>query len=93
MSDNPMVALNHAIAIAMVHGPQAGLDLLDILDTDGRLRDHHRLHAVRGHLLEMAGDPKGAMANYQAAAGRTASLPERNYLLTQVARMREPVTE
>ena len=91
MSDNPMVALNHAIAVAMVQGPRAGLDLLDNLDTDGRLRDHHRLHAVRGHLLEMAGDPKGAMASYQAAAGRTASLPERNYLLAQTARMRESV--
>lgn len=89
MSDNPMVALNHAIAFAMVHGPQAGLDLLGKLDADGRMRDHHRLHAVRGHLLEMAGDALGALANYQAAAGRTASLPERNYLLAQVARMRE----
>jgi RNA polymerase sigma factor (sigma-70 family) len=92
-SDNPMVVLNHAIAVAMVRGPRAGLDLLDNLDTDGRLRDHHRLHAVRGHLLEMAGDPKGAMANYQAAAGRTASLPERNYLLAQVARMRESTSK
>jgi len=88
MSENPMVELNHAVAVAMVHGPRAGLDLLDHLDADERLRDHHRLHAVRGHLLEMAGDPKGAMLNYQAAAGRTASLPERNYLLTQAARMR-----
>ena len=86
MSDNPMVMLNHAVAVAMVHGAQAGLDLLDQLDAAGGLRDHHRVHAVRGHLLEREGNRKGAMANYQAAAVRTASLPERNYLLAQAAR-------
>jgi hypothetical protein len=56
MSGNPMVTLNHAIAAAMVHGPSAGLDLLKALDADGRLNGSHRLHAVRAHLLEMAGD-------------------------------------
>ena len=56
MSDNPMVALNHAIAAAMVHGPAAGLELLDALDADARLAGHYRLDAVRAHLLEMAGD-------------------------------------
>jgi len=84
-----MVMLNHAVAAAMVHGPQAGLELLDQLDATGTLRDHHRVHAVRGHLLERVGDLEAAMASYQAAATRTASLPERNYLLTQAARMRE----
>ena len=56
MSDNPMVTLNHAIAAAMVHGPAAGLALLEPLDTDARLGGHYRLDAVRAHLLEMAGD-------------------------------------
>src|SRR5262249_44151691 len=56
MSDNPVVALNHAVAAAMVHGPRAGLDLLRALDSDPRLSGHHRLHAVRAHLLELAGD-------------------------------------
>ena len=56
MSDNPMVALNHAIAAAMVHGPAAGLELLTALDSDARLSGHYRLDAVRAHLLEMAGD-------------------------------------
>jgi RNA polymerase sigma factor (sigma-70 family) len=87
MSDNPMVALNHAIAVAMVEGPRAGLELLKALDADARLAGHYRLDAVRGHLLEMAGDHEAAVARYLAAAGRTTSLPERNYLATQAARL------
>ncbi len=89
MSDNPMVALNQAVAAAMVHGPSAGLDLLKALDQDGRLAGHHRLDAVRAHLLEMAGQPEAAIVHYRLAAGRTTSLPERNYLLTQAARLGE----
>ena len=92
MSDNPMVELNHAIAAAMVYGPSAGLDLLNGLDADERLTGHHRLDAVRAHLLELAGDHQAAIAHYQTAAGRTTSLPERNYLLTQAARLRENTT-
>jgi RNA polymerase sigma factor (sigma-70 family) len=87
MSENPMVALNHAIAAAMVHGPPAGLKLLEALDADGRLAGHYRLDAVRAHLLEMAGDHQAAIAHYRAAAGRTTSIPERHYLITQAARL------
>lgn len=87
MSDNPIVALNYAIAAAMVHGPAKGLELLDALNDDARLATHHRLDAVRAHLLEMAGDRAGAIDHYRAAAGKTGSLPERNYLLTQAARL------
>ena len=89
MSDNPMVMLNHAVAAAMVHGPSAGLKLLSVLDADGRLKGHHRLDAVRAHLLELDGDHTGAIAHYLAAADRTTSQPERNYLMTQAARLRE----
>jgi predicted RNA polymerase sigma factor len=88
MSDNPMVMLNHAIAAAMVHGPLEGLKLLNAIETD-RLSGNHRLDAVRAHLLERAGDHHAAVAHYRAAAGRTTSLPERNYLLTQAARLSE----
>ena len=87
VSDNPMVALNHAVAAAMVHGPAAGLELLDGLDRDRRLAGHYRLHAVRAHLLEHAGDRASALAHYRTAAEGTASLPERNYLLTKAARL------
>jgi predicted RNA polymerase sigma factor len=71
----------------MVHGPRAGLALLETLDADKRMAGHHRLDAVRGHLFEMAGDPERAIAHYRAAAERTASIPERNYLITKAARL------
>jgi predicted RNA polymerase sigma factor len=87
MSDNPMVALNHAIAAAMVHGPAVGLERLKALDDDARMGGHYRLDAVRAHLLEMAGDHEGAIARYRAAAERTTSIPERNYLITKAARL------
>jgi predicted RNA polymerase sigma factor len=88
MSDNPMVTLNRAIAAAMANGPAAGLEILSALDDDTRLAGHHRLDAVRGHLLEMAGDRDRALAHYVTAADRTTSIPERNYLLTKAARLR-----
>jgi RNA polymerase sigma factor (sigma-70 family) len=87
MTDNPMVALNYAIAAAMVHGPTKGLELLDALKADTRIANHHRWDAVRAHLLEMVGDRDGAVKHYRAAAGKTGSLPERNYLLIQAARL------
>ncbi len=87
MSDNPMVALNHAIAAAMVRGPAVGLELVAELDTERGLRGHYRLDAVRGHLCQMAGDHERAVAHYRAAAAGTASLPERDYLLTKAARL------
>jgi RNA polymerase sigma factor (sigma-70 family) len=90
MSDNPMVTLNHAIAHAMVHGPAEGLKLLDALDEDKRLSGHYRLDAVRGHLYEMAGDHTRAIHHYRAAAGATASTPERDYLATRAARLSAP---
>jgi RNA polymerase sigma factor (sigma-70 family) len=87
MSDNPMVTLNHAIAAAMVHGALKGLELLRALDSDPRLARHHRLDAVRAHLFEMAGDRESAVTHYRLAAERAASLPERNYLMMQAARL------
>ena len=87
MSDNLMVMLNHAIAAAMVHGPAKGLELLGALNSDARLADDHRLDAVRAHLLERAGDCQGAVKHYRAAAVKTGSLPEPNYLLTQATRL------
>ena len=86
MSDNPMVALNHAIAVAMVEGPAAGLARLDALAGDERLAGHYRLEAVRGHLLERAGDREKAREYYRRAAERTTSAPERDYLLMKAAR-------
>jgi RNA polymerase sigma factor (sigma-70 family) len=86
---NPMVTLNHAVAVAMTRGPQAGLDLLRGLETDGRMVGHHRVDAVRAHLLEMAGDVDAARASYRSAARRTTSLPEQRYLEARAARLGE----
>jgi RNA polymerase sigma factor (sigma-70 family) len=87
VSPGPMVTLNHAIAAAMVHGPAQGLELLRALDTDPRLASHYRLAAVRAHLLERTGDYEAAIKHYRVAAARTTSIPERNYLMTQAARL------
>ena len=89
MSDNPMVTLNYAIAAAMVHGPERGLEILDSLENDTRVANHHRLSAVRAHLLELSGDRTRAVQYYRDAAAKTGSLPERNYLLTQAARLKD----
>ena len=89
MSDNPMVALSHAIALAMVQGPVVGLSRLEELAKDPRLSTHHRLDAARGHLLERAGDLLGAIASFERAARRATSTAERDYLLLQAARLRE----
>jgi RNA polymerase sigma factor (sigma-70 family) len=86
---NPMVTLNHAVAVAMTRGPQAGLDLLQGLETDGRMVGNHRVDAVRAHLLEMAGDIDAARASYRTAARRTTSLPEQRYLEARAARLGE----
>jgi RNA polymerase sigma factor (sigma-70 family) len=91
VAPGPVVTLNRAVAVGMVEGPQAGLDLLAGLDRDdGPLAGHHRVPAVRAHLLEMAGDAAGARAAYAEAARRTTSGPERRYLEERAARLVAP---
>jgi predicted RNA polymerase sigma factor len=87
VSPGPVVTLNRAVAVAMVHGPRAGLALLGTLDSDERMTHTHRVEAVRGHLLEMAGEPAAARESYLKAARMTASLPEQRYLSLQAARL------
>jgi len=87
VSPGPVVTLNRAVAVARVHGPRAGLALLGTLDTDERMAYTHRLEAVRGHLLEQAGDLASARESYQRAARMTASLPEQRYLALRAARL------
>jgi RNA polymerase sigma factor (sigma-70 family) len=77
---NPMTTLNRAVAVAMVHGPRAGLELVAALESDERMARSHRLLATRAHLRELAGDRDGAASDYREAARRTASVPERRYL-------------
>jgi len=85
LAPGPMVELNRAVAVAMVHGPAAGLRRLAAAEADPALAGHHRLEAVRAHLLELAGDREAARAAYRLAARRTLSLPERRYLESRAA--------
>jgi RNA polymerase sigma factor (sigma-70 family) len=87
LSDNPVVRLNHAVAVAMVRGPRAGLELLAGLDADGRMTGDHRLPTVRGHLLEMADQRDAARDAYLAAAALTSNLPQQRYLYARAARL------
>jgi RNA polymerase sigma factor (sigma-70 family) len=80
ISDNPMVALNHAVAVAMADGPAAGLKRVETLATDKQLAEDHRLYAVRAHLLEMTGEMAAAREAYLAAARRATNLPQQRYL-------------
>ena len=88
IAPNPFTTLNRAVAVAMVHGPAAGLDLLAALAADKRMARHHRLLATRAHLRELAGDPGAAGADYLQAARRATSVPERRYLALQATRLR-----
>jgi RNA polymerase sigma factor (sigma-70 family) len=81
----PAVTLNQAVAVAMAHEPAAGLAVLESLLTDPAMRRHHRLYAVRAHLLELAGDTGAAIDQYRQAARLTASLPEQRYLNRRIA--------
>lgn len=85
---NPFTTLNRAVAAGLVHGPQAGLDLLDTLQQDKQMARHHRLFAARAHLLELAGDMTGAAEAYAQAARLASSTPERRYLAAQAKRLR-----
>ena len=87
MADNPVVALNHAVAVAMARGPAAGLARLAALASDERIADDHRFHAARAHMLEMSGEHTKAHAAYLTAAQRTTSLPVQRYLHERAARL------
>jgi RNA polymerase sigma factor (sigma-70 family) len=80
LAPNPMATINRAVAVGMVHGPAAGLELLATVARDDRVADHHLLHAVRAHLLHMTGDNNRAASAFAAAAQRTATIPEKQYL-------------
>ncbi len=90
VAPSPAVTLNRAVAVGMAYGPGQGLALVDTLLDDPVMRRHHRTHAVRAHLLEMAGDTDAALPAFREAARLTASLPEQRYLNAQIARLANP---
>jgi RNA polymerase sigma factor (sigma-70 family) len=87
ISDNPVIALNHAVAVAMADGPTSGFQRLEALATDKQLAEDHRLYAVRAHLLEMSGEPAAAREAYRAAAHRAKNLPQQRYLIGRATRL------
>jgi predicted RNA polymerase sigma factor len=89
LSDNPIIALNHVVAVAMVDGAAAGLRRLETLASDKLLAEDHRLYAVRAHLLEMTGDVGAAREAYRAAARRASNLTQQRYLNRRAARLDE----
>jgi RNA polymerase sigma factor (sigma-70 family) len=89
LADNPIIALNHVVAVAMVDGAATGLQQLETLATDKQLAEDHRLYAVRAHLLEMTGDAAAAREAYRAAARRVSNLTQQRYLNRRAARLDE----
>jgi predicted RNA polymerase sigma factor len=87
VAPSPVVTLNRGVAVAMVNGPQAGLDALARLEGDGPMAGHHRVAGLRAHFHELAGQREAAVADYQLAAQRATSLPERRYLESRAARL------
>ena len=89
LEPGPMVTLNRLVALAMVHGPHAALEQLRSADADPKLSSHHRVDAVRAHLLEMTADLQAAREAYVRAAQRTLSVPEQRYLMGRAERLAE----
>lgn len=89
IAPGPVITLNRIVAVAMVHGPQAGLERLTAAEADPALAGHHRLHAVRAHLLELAGDQQAARTHYELAARHTLSIPEQHYLRSRAEKLGE----
>ncbi|MET0694262.1 MAG: DUF6596 domain-containing protein [Propionibacteriaceae bacterium] len=90
MAPGPMVTLNLIVALAMAQGPEAGLARLAEAEADPALAGHHRVDAVRAHLLEQTHDHEGARRSYLQAARRTLSIPERDYLEARAAALDVP---
>ncbi|MBP2320013.1 RNA polymerase sigma factor (sigma-70 family) [Kibdelosporangium banguiense] len=87
IAPGPMVALNRIVAVAMVHGAETGLTQLSAAESDPALAGHHRVHAVRAHLLDISGDTAAARTQYELAARRTLSEPEQRYLTSRAAQL------
>jgi RNA polymerase sigma factor (sigma-70 family) len=87
LEPGPMVTLNRLVALAMVQGPRVALEQLKTADADPALAAHHRIDAVRAHLLELAGEIETARTCYLRAARRTLSVPEQRYLASRAARL------
>lgn len=89
VAPSPIFTLNRVVAVAMERSADQALQLLEALERRAQLAGHHRVDAVRGHLLELLGRPEAAAASYEAAARRTTSIPEQRYLRQRAHQMEE----
>jgi RNA polymerase sigma-70 factor, ECF subfamily len=89
LQPSPIVALNRAVAVAMVRGPLAALELIDALAAEGDLVNYHLLHSARADLLRRAGSTAEAAKSYATALALVTNSSERLFLerrLSEVSR-------
>ncbi|HXQ73138.1 MAG TPA: RNA polymerase sigma factor [Pyrinomonadaceae bacterium] len=89
---SPVVALNRAVAIAMAHGPNAGLAIIDELAAAGELDDYHLLHAARADMLRRLGSNTEAAESYEQALRLATNASERRFLERRLREVRTPVS-
>jgi RNA polymerase sigma-70 factor, ECF subfamily len=77
---SPIIMLNHAVAVAMVDGPQTGLDAIARADLEKDLSEYHHYHATRADLLRRLGDKTAAAAAYRRAIDLCENAVERRFL-------------
>src|SRR5580700_1678209 len=90
LQPSPIVALNRAVAVAMVEGPQPALALIDSLAASGDLDDYHLLHAARADLLRRAGAPAEAARSYVRALALVTNGSERRFLDRRLREVQPP---
>jgi RNA polymerase sigma-70 factor, ECF subfamily len=85
---SPVVELNHAVAVAMVDGPESGLLLLEAIGARGELRDYHLLDSARADLLRRLGRTNEAVGAYERALELATLEPERRFLERRLTELR-----
>jgi len=88
---SPIVALNHAVAVAMVDGPAQGLALVNALAESGDLEDYHLLHAARADLLRRTGSHQEAASSYRRAIAMASNDSERRFLERRLREVTDPL--
>jgi RNA polymerase sigma-70 factor (ECF subfamily) len=88
LGDTPVIALNHAAAVAMAEGPETGLSLLAALEDDDAMQAYHLFYAARADLLRRCGRREEALLDYERALARVGNEPERRFLQKRIASLR-----
>jgi len=87
LKSSPIAAMNRAVAVARVHGPQAGMDALDAITDRSKLESYHLFHVIRGTFAAELGHQPTALTHFRQA-GNLASLPaERDFIARRIAEL------